>query len=204
MKMQKVLGFMKKNLYYLLLGVCILAIGTVVTVGVLLANKPSTPTGGGSNNNPNPNPDPDPTTVTEEIVFDVPVRIGTIGMDYSDSVSVYNMTMKREEMHKGIDFAADIGTNVYVAFAGTVVDTSYDVLFGAVVWVDHGDGLVTVYKSLSENLNVQKGNKLRKGDIIGTIGASLFEVLEGPHLHFETLKDGAHVSPYDYFLNSEK
>ena len=213
--MRTILSFVKKNVYYFLLALCLIAIATIIVVGTAQNNRQQSSVddthvsngnlddnenNNNNNNNNKPSEDEQPTV----IIFDVPIKTGTIGMDYSNSEAVFNQTMKRNEMHLGVDFLAENGENVYVAYDGVVASTSYDVLFGGTVVVEHDNGVSSVYKSLDENLNVKVGDRLRKGDIIGTVGASLFEVLEGSHLHFELLKDGEKISPYDYFLEGEK
>ena len=96
--MNRILSFMRKNIYYLLLGLCVLAIASIIIIAVALSNnKPPEPVGGGNNTvvtPPGPGDGKDNTPVVVEIIFDVPVRTGTIGMDFSDTVAVWNATMK--------------------------------------------------------------------------------------------------------------
>ena len=73
-----------------------------------------------------------------------------------------------------------------VRFAGTME------AFGAVVWLDHGDDVLTVYAHLSE-LRVETGGQLAKGEIIGLSGSS--GNATGPHLHFEIWRRGVQIDP---------
>ena len=63
------------------------------------------------------------------------------------------------------------------------------------VEVDHGNGLVTRYGHNQENL-VRVGEKVRKGQVIATMGSSGRST--GPHVHLEVLKDGRKVNPLKY------
>jgi len=72
-----------------------------------------------------------------------------------------------------------------------------------VVVIKHTDSLKSVYKSLGD-VCVKEGDKVKKGEEIGTMGTSTSEQAEGVHLHFEVLKDGKMVDPNDYLATSGK
>ena len=63
------------------------------------------------------------------------------------------------------------------------------------VIVDHNNGYETYYAHLSE-INVQVGDVLAKGDVLGKVGNTGFST--GPHLHFEVRKDGVPQDPQQY------
>lgn len=104
--------------------------------------------------------------------------------------------------HKGVDFSADIGTSVYAYTDGTVVSTlnQGDTKgYGKYIVIDHGDGLTTLYGHLS-SFNVEKGQKVKAGDVIafsGDTGNS-----SGPHLHFEIRKNNVAQNPHSYLTYS--
>ncbi len=99
-------------------------------------------------------------------------------------------------MHTGIDFAAPTGTEVTatgagrVAFAGTIRG------YGLTVDIDHGGGVVTRYAHLSSIAReVQPGQRLKPGDVVGAVGAT--GLVSGPNLHYEVRLDGKPVDPMD-------
>jgi len=83
--------------------------------------------------------------------------------------------------HMGTDFAGATGAPVYAANRGVVrlVDRFY--LGGNVVYIDHGEGLVTAYLHLSRT-RVAEGDTVTRGQRIGDVGAT--GRVTGPHLHF--------------------
>ena len=95
-------------------------------------------------------------------------------------------------MHKGLDIAAPTGTPIHPIRPGTVVSSGKRGGFGNVVIVDHGAGVTSLYAHCNE-LKVQKGDKVRPGDVIATVGSTGRST--GPHLHLEVHKDGRAVDP---------
>jgi len=89
--------------------------------------------------------------------------------------------------HNAIDIAAPIGTPVYAALSGTVLDTGNTDLvpgcysFGKWVMVIHGNGLSTLYSHLS-SIDVMKGQQVNTKQIVGLSGMTGYAT--GPHLHF--------------------
>ncbi len=94
--------------------------------------------------------------------------------------------------HSGADFKASPGTPVLASAAGRVA-LADDLFFsGESVFLDHGDGLVTMYFHLSERL-VEEGAEVRRGQAIGRVGAT--GRASGPHLHFGVRWRGARLDP---------
>lgn len=94
--------------------------------------------------------------------------------------------------HSGADFAAESGTPVRSAAAGTVV-LADDLFFsGQSVFVHHGEGLITMYFHLS-TIAVEDGDEVARGQALGTVGAT--GRATGPHLHFGIRWRGARVDP---------
>ena len=95
---------------------------------------------------------------------------------------------KRRAMHRGVDFAAEIGTPVYATGDGVVKWTKVASNgYGKEVVIDHGFGYTTRYGHLHEIL-VHVGQKIKRGNVIGTIGDSGKST--GPHLHYEVRENG--------------
>ncbi|GIW19824.1 MAG: hypothetical protein KatS3mg065_0120 [Chloroflexota bacterium] len=85
--------------------------------------------------------------------------------------------------HYGIDIAADYGTRVRAAAAGTVVFAGWKSNGGGYqVWISHGSGLYTGYYHMSA-VSVGRGQSVARGQTVGRIGTSGWAT--GPHLHFE-------------------
>ena len=86
-------------------------------------------------------------------------------------------------IHKGIDFAARVGTEVYATGDGTIALTKISGSgYGKEILIDHGFGYITRYAHLSTIL-VHAGQKVHRGTLIGTLGSSGKST--GPHLHYE-------------------
>jgi murein DD-endopeptidase MepM/ murein hydrolase activator NlpD len=99
--------------------------------------------------------------------------------------------------HTGEDLGAAMGTPIYAPVGGTVsTATPNGGAYGNQIILDHGRGEQTMYGHLA-NMNVQPGDKIRKGDLIGYVGSTGRST--GPHLHWETWKDGQALDPNTLF-----
>lgn len=106
---------------------------------------------------------------------------------------------KTKIFHEGIDFSAPTGTDIYAAGDGVVVqNTRSNYGYGNILKIDHGYGYMTVYAHLHKNL-VRKGQKVKRGQIIGTVGSTGLST--GPHLHYEVRKNDRRVNPIYFFFN---
>jgi murein DD-endopeptidase MepM/ murein hydrolase activator NlpD len=103
-----------------------------------------------------------------------------------------NVSVGGNRQHGGIDLAAPTGTLVHAAKGGTVTLSGWVGAYGYAVYLDHGDGSETRYAHLS-TLNVQEGQRVRQGDLLGEVGSS--GASTGPHLHFEIRFAGVAVDP---------
>lgn len=101
-------------------------------------------------------------------------------------------------MHNGLDIAAGLGTPIYASGDGVVSYSGYDSGYGKLISVDHGYGMVTRYGHISK-LYAKKGQKVKRGDIIGAVGNTGRST--GPHLHYEVRVNGVPVDPSNYVLH---
>jgi murein DD-endopeptidase MepM/ murein hydrolase activator NlpD len=98
--------------------------------------------------------------------------------------------------HSGLDIGAPMGAPVRAMAKGQVVmATRSGDGYGIKVVIDHGRGLHTLYAHLSQ-LNVEEGERVRRGEVIGLVGSTGFST--GPHLHFEVLQDDVLRDPLAY------
>ena len=225
----RILSFMRRNAIYLVLALCIIAVGVAVTF--MLINKqdefsadngndkpvinqpiePDEPSDGVGDvtepEGPVVNPDDTPTDtepVIKPIEFIMPVEsISSIGA-YSETM-VWSSTLGRYSTHMAIDFFADEGTAVVAVYDGTVKSIENTLLKGTTIVIDHGNGLETVYNSLADGDSVSVGQTVSKGDIIGEVSVSnRQESKSGAHLHFEVVENGQTIDPVKYLVIDEK
>ena len=110
---------------------------------------------------------------------------------------------KTVKFHEGMDFAANVGTQVYVTGNGKVIKAGWEGLYGNCIIVDHGFGYVTKYAHLSK-IKVRRGQDVIRGEVIGEVGSTGKST--GPHLHYEVHVKGKVVNPVNYYfmdLNAE-
>lgn len=98
--------------------------------------------------------------------------------------------------HKGLDFSAAFGTPVYATGDGRVSMAYHSDSYGNVIYVDHGFNYETRYAHL-QKFNVQPGNFVKRGDLIGYVGNT--GVSAAPHLHYEVFFKGSAVNPIHFF-----
>ena len=133
--------------------------------------------------------------VIKDPEFTIPVE-GEIARGFAKDSLIYSETLEEWITHLGIDIKADRTTVVKAAEVGTVVAIKNDPRYGLTVVIEHVNGYKTVYSNLLTTEFVKEGEKVEKGQSIGTVGNSAaFEIVDEPHLHFEILKDEIQVDP---------
>ncbi len=103
----------------------------------------------------------------------------------------------RRVMHKGIDFAADHGSDVLAPADGVVVFVGYRGEYGKTVVIDHGYGLQTHFAHLS-NYKVEVAERIKRGQIIAAVGKT--GRTTGVHLHYEVRLNGIPQDPEKFIL----
>lgn len=151
--------------------------------------------------------------ITQKIInpyTDASVTIGKYFYDYKadagkqeKSIIYHNDTYMQ---NSGIDFVGENVFDVVAVLNGTVSDISDNETLGKIVEINHNNGYVTIYQSLSE-INVKKGDTVNQGQVIGKSGTNELDKEMGNHLHFEFYANGQVVDPVLYLdkeLSQEK
>ena len=105
------------------------------------------------------------------------------------------------KMHRGIDFAAPVGTPIFAAGDGIIEFSGWKGAYGKYIRIKHNSTYKTAYAHLSK-IYKKKGARIKQGDIIGTLGSTGRST--GPHLHYEILVSGRQVNPLRIKLPSGK
>ena len=119
----------------------------------------------------------------------LPVINGRVSSEFGQRVHPISKDLR---FHTGIDIAADTGTPIYAAFDGEVLFAGYDKWNGNHLKIKHDNKIVTVYCHC-ESLKVKKGEKIRAGEVVATVGSTGSST--GPHLHFELRIDNVSYNP---------
>jgi len=251
---QRVLQFAEKQGFYMILGLCVVAIGVSAYVLFFTAPQPQGLTGeivsdpvpqpDASVSNPVPNvtaPQPEvkaqppvskpapqvkqpekqpeapsrtvvtapeteektPAAVREntpkdvkETIFTLPVQSAEIQREYSGESLVFDPTMGDWRTHNGTDFICETGADVMAVLDGTVTDIYEDAMMGNCIRIDHGANLESLYCGVKPVEQLEKGDLVSVGQIIGSAGAGvLAESAQECHLHLEMYDEGYHVDP---------
>ena len=139
----------------------------------------------------------------EEMLASIPAIQPVSNADLRRMASGYGFRVdpvyKTTKFHAGMDFSSPIGTPIYATGDGVIERADNRSRgYGNHVRINHGYGYLTLYAHMSE-IAVRKGQKVKRGDIIGYVGNTGKSV--GPHLHYEVHKDGETVNPVNFFYN---
>ena len=169
----------------------------VITTNSIRTAKQNTPTNT-TNTNLTKQETTEKTEHKTELSFVKPVE-GDIVREFAKDNLIYSETLKEWTTHQGIDIKADKTTVVKAAEAGTVKSIKNDPRYGLTIVVEHENGFQTVYSNLLTSEFVVEGEKVEKGQSLGTVGnTAVFEIADEPHLHFEILKDSIPQDPSIY------
>lgn len=121
-----------------------------------------------------------------------PLRHAAVVANFGDHrFFEYGGKIVSESHHLGLDLASVKNAPIFSTNKGAVLFTGFLGIYGNIVLIDHGLGLVTLYAHMSE-INVQKGESVAAGTIIGKTGISGLAL--GDHLHFGIIVQGKEVS----------
>ena len=131
-------------------------------------------------------------TTAPVLTFQYPVG-STVTQEYSGENPVYNKTMQDWRVHTGVDISAQQGDVIKAAANGTVKDVLADDSLGNVVVITHGS-IEAYYCGLGQT-SVKKGDSVRQGQQIGTLGIVPCESADAPHLHLAMKRGGKYIDP---------
>ena len=150
------------------------------------------------------------TQAPEEVVEEEPVKPlefaypveGEILKSFAMENLVFSETLQEWVVHKGIDIKAPRTTVVKAAEEGTVKSIKNDPRYGLTIVIEHDEQYQTIYSNLLTSEFVVEGEKVEKGQAIGTVGnTAVFEIADEPHLHFEIWKDSLPIDPTTLIQN---
>lgn len=121
-------------------------------------------------------------------------QLSLLTASYGMRIHPFFKTLKS---HQGVDYTIPEGSRVFATADGTIKEVSTRSTSGKSVVIDHGNGFETSYSHLGK-INVRKGEKVRRGDIIALSGNSGLSL--APHLHYEVRNNGMRVDPIHYFF----
>jgi len=94
--------------------------------------------------------------------------------------------------HSGLDIAAEKGTPIVAPAAGVVTNAGDYFFNGKTVFLDHGQGLITMYCHM-EKINIKEGDSVNVNDVLGTVGST--GRVTGAHLHWSVILNNTTVEP---------
>ena len=112
-----------------------------------------------------------------------------------ESIVYYGNTYMQ---NSGIDYINDKEFDVVAVMDGTITSIKDDELLGKTIEIKHENKLVSIYQGLGE-VSVKEGDAVTSGMVIAKSGDSTLKDVNGKHLHFELVHDGAVVNPEKYF-----
>jgi len=127
-----------------------------------------------------------------------PVQSSEAWISSSFSRSRFHPVLLVNRPHPGIDISAAAGTPILATGKGVVTFAGNRSGYGKTVEIDHGQGYVTLYAHAGA-LNVKKGQRVNRGDILGEVGRT--GLATAPHLHYEVLVNDRQVNPSSYMLD---
>ncbi len=130
-----------------------------------------------------------------------PLKNFVIQKEYSET-AVYNKTLNDWRAHAAMDLKADTGDEVFSMVDGVVDNIQSNDFLGNIISIKTDDYVVN-YCGMSKDMKVEKGQEVKRGDVIGTVGVVPFEALDNTHLHLEIKVKGKYIDPLTVIKNDE-
>lgn len=210
-------SFVKEKGYYIVLLLCAAAVGTsgyflltrdktpatpittVQTEAATATVAPDAPTKPAANAVATQGNDPTEPTSPKRLVTVRPTGGETVNSFAADHLA-YNETTRDWRTHEGVDFRCEAGQDVTAAADGTVYTVYEDKSYGMTVVVQHANGYTTHYANLSKDVPVSVGDRVKAGQVIGTVGdTACVETALEPHLHFAVYQNNMPIDPAEFF-----
>lgn len=211
-KSNRLMQFMHKNAVYIALAISLFAVGGVLIAGLSrqltktngnelnaqqqveqkVTGQKDTRTSTTATTTTTTKKQTTTTTMEAPHLYLLPLS-NTVQKPYSAEGPLYCETMQDWRLHLGVDFAGELGQEVKAVTRGTVVTVENDPLWGGVIEIDHGVGVVTRYCGVSAVVKV--GEKVDIGQVIGKLQTIPCECAQSAHLHLEMLVDGTPIDP---------
>ncbi len=129
----------------------------------------------------------------------MPVPFGRVSSPYSDARM--HPVLGYTRAHRGIDYAAPLGTEIYAVGDGTITLRGWAGGYGNMIRIRHANGYETGYGHCNGFAAGQSvGSYVRQGEIIGYVGSTGLST--GPHVHFEMKRNGEYVNPAEEIVPS--
>ncbi|MBQ1806651.1 MAG: M23 family metallopeptidase, partial [Ruminococcus sp.] len=138
------------------------------------------------------------TMLAADVSLRMPTKSGHVLRTYSKD-SIYFKTLNVWKPHTGIDFDGELGDDVFSMLSGEVTKVDEDRMFGKTVEVSVNN-VVIGYTGLGK-VRVKKGDKLERGDKLGTIGVVPMEADAPSHIHVYVKVNGAFADPISFVDN---
>ena len=123
--------------------------------------------------------------------------------EYSMNNMVYFETLKDWRLHKGTDYAADKGQEIYSISDGLVSAVVKNELYGDGVELEYKNGFKATYYGIKPDGNISVGARIKAGDVVGTVTEIPCEKSLEAHIHLEMTKDGQYVNPETCLNNTD-
>ncbi len=131
-------------------------------------------------------------TAAQVLTFKYPVS-NTATQKYSGENPVYSKTLQDWRVHTGVDLSAQQGDAVKAVADGTVKNVYADDSYSNTVVITHGE--IEAYYCGMGQTSVKKGDTVKQGQQIGTVGIVPCESLDASHLHLSMKKSGKFIDP---------
>lgn len=130
---------------------------------------------------------------------------GNIVLNYDMTNAIYDKTLEQYKVSDSICISAPVGTEVKASAEGIVENIYMDDENGQTVVINHGNGWLSTYGQLEENVSVAVGDIVKENQTIGKIAnPSKYGVALGPHVDFKVLKDNTSYDPNKLLVQLEE